>query len=78
MFPNIAATSVYVPMVSRSHPLPFQDTLQDQQVGLAQAPIQLLLLPWVPVHVRFFVCPLRVKSLHSYTAGPPLFSSLCL
>ena len=39
--------------------------LQDthQQVGLAQAPMRLLLLPWVLVHVRFCVCHLKVKSL---------------
>ena len=43
-------------------PPSFQETLQDQQVGLAQAPITLLLLP------RFawdFVSPLRVESLVS-------------
>ena len=41
--------------------LPLQDT--HQQVGLAQAPVRLLLLPWVLVHVRFCVCHLKVKSL---------------
>ena len=43
--------------------LPLQDTHQAQQVGLAQAPMILLLLPWVLVHVRFCVCHLKVKSL---------------
>ena len=63
----MAATSVYVPRVIHSCHLLLQETLQDQQVGLAQAPIKLLLLPWVPVHVRFCVCPLRVKSLFPRT-----------
>ena len=31
--------------------------------GLTQAPFKLLLLPWVPEHVGFCVCPLRVESL---------------
>ena len=46
-------TSVYVPRLSRSRapPPPLQETLQDQQVGLAQAPIKLLLLPLVLVCV---------------------------
>ena len=30
-------------------------------VGLAHAPIKLWILPWM--HVRFCMCPLRVKSL---------------
>ena len=41
--------------VSRSRLLPLQETLQDQQVDVAQAPIKLLLLPWVPVHMKFCV-----------------------
>ena len=64
--PRIAATSVCVPRVSHSCPPPtppLQETLPDQQVGLAQAPINLLLLPWVPVHMRFCVRPLRMKRL---------------
>ena len=36
-------------------PLPLQETPQGQQVALAQAPIKLLLLPWVPVHMKFCV-----------------------
>ena len=42
---------------------PPHETVQDQQVGLAQAPMRLLLLPLVPVHVRFCTIPLRVKSV---------------
>ena len=58
----MAATSVHVPRKSHSHSLPLQETLQGQQVGLAQASIKLLLFPWVPVCVGFCVRPLRVKS----------------
>ena len=53
--PNMATDSIYVPRVSYSHPLPLQATLQDQQLDLAQAPVKLLLLPWVPVHMGFCV-----------------------
>ena len=63
MFPGMSDTSVLVTRVSHSHSLPLQETLQGQQVDLAQALIKLLLLPWVLVHVRFCVSPLRVKSL---------------
>ena len=41
--------------------LPPQETLQNHQIGLAQDPIKLLLLPLVPVHVRFYVHSLRLK-----------------
>ena len=58
----MAAVSVYVSRV-RPLPPPLQETLQDQQVGLAQAPIKLLLLPWFPEPVRFCVHPLRIKFL---------------
>ena len=40
-----------------------QETLQDQQVGLAHAPMESLLLPWVLVCTRPCVCPPRVESL---------------
>ena len=43
--------------------LPLREVLQDLQVGLTQAPFKLLLLPWIPEHVRFCVGPLRVESL---------------
>lgn len=42
---------------------PLWETLQDQQVGLTQTPIKLLIFPWVPVHVRFCVFPLRFLKL---------------
>ena len=48
MFPSISTT---IP----------QEVLQDQQVGLAQASIKLLLLPWVLVRMRFCVCSLRAS-----------------
>ena len=51
------------PEWSFSHFLPLQETLQDQQVGLTQAPFRLLLLPWVLENVRFCVCPLRIESV---------------
>ena len=70
--PYVAATNVCVLRVSLSYPLPLQETLQDQQVGLAQAPIKLLLFPWILVHVRFCVCPLAVKSLF-----PPVLWASC-
>ena len=39
------------------------ETLQDQQVGLTQAPFKLLLLPWVPECVRTCVHHLGMESL---------------
>ena len=72
MLPNMSATSACVPRVSHSHPLLPQETLPDQQVGLAQAPIKLLFLLLVPVCVRFCVHCLRLKSLF-----PPILRSFC-
>ena len=51
----MAATSVYVPRVSCSCLLPFQG----HQVDLTQAPVTLLLLPWVPEYVRLLCVPIR-------------------
>ena len=65
----MSVSSVCVPSVCSSCLLPFWETLQDQQqVGLMQTPFKLLLLPWlpwVPEHVGFCMCPLRVSSSHS-------------
>ena len=66
--PNMAAASIYVPRRASATPTlptspPLPETLQDQKVGLAQAPIKLVLLPWVLVCVRFCVHPLRVNSI---------------
>lgn len=48
---------------SRSHSCapPPQETFQDHQVGLLQAPLKWLLLSSIPVPVRFCAIPLRVK-----------------
>ena len=59
----LASTSVCVPRVTSSCLLPLWETLQDQQVGLTQAPFKLLLQPWVLECVRFCVHPLRMESL---------------
>ena len=61
--PMYGWANVYVPRVSHNHPQPLQEILQDQQVGLAQAPIKLPFLSWVLEHVRFCVYSLSVKSL---------------
>lgn len=60
IFPKTDDSTIYVPRVSCNHLPPLQKTLQDHQVGLAQAPIKLLFLSWVPMHVRFCVCSSRV------------------
>ena len=60
--PLWVATSVCVPKVSGSHPTSPGDSPRPAGRS-AQAPIRLLLLPWVLVHVRFCVHPLIVKSL---------------
>ena len=59
----MAAACVHVSRVNCSYLLPLLETLQNQQVCLTQAPLKLLLLPWVLEHVRFCVHPLTVKSL---------------
>ena len=46
--PRTSAASVLVLTVSHSHPLPLQETLQRQQVGLVQSPMGSLLLPLGP------------------------------
>ena len=45
IFPRASATSVLVPTVSHNWPSSPQETLQEQQVGLAQAPVESLLFP---------------------------------
>ena len=42
-------------------PLPPKETLHDQVVGLAQAPMKSLLFPWFPVHLKPCVHPPRVE-----------------
>lgn len=63
-------TSSWIPTMNRSHPLPLE-TLQDQQVGLSKAPFKFLLLPCIPVRVRFCACPFRVASLFPTALWPP-------
>ena len=59
----MGAGSIYVPRVRSSCLLPLWEALQDQQVGLTQAPFTLLLLPQDSEHVRFCVHPLRVEPI---------------
>ena len=61
--PQMAPASVCVLRVSASCLLPLQEALQDQSVRLTQVSFKLLLLPWVPEHVRFCVHSSRVESL---------------
>ena len=70
--PDMSTTSFYDPRESHSCSLPSQETLQDQQVSLAQASMKSLLLPWVPVCIRTCVCPPRLESLF-----PPVLWSSC-
>lgn len=49
--------------------LPLQEALEDQQVGVTQAPFRLLLLPWVLEHVRLSVHPLGVESVSHSLLG---------
>ena len=57
----MSAPSIFVPKVSRSLAPLLRETLQDQQVGLAQAPVKLLLLPWVLVCMGFCLCHFKSK-----------------
>lgn len=72
---DLLDASVYVPRVSHNHiPLPCQEALLDQQAGLSQAPIKLLLVPLVPEHMRFWGCTSKVKSLFSPIFFPAIKS----
>ena len=56
VLPRTSAASVLVLTVRHSHPLPLQETLQHQQVGLVQSPMGSLLLPLAPdVHTTLCV-----------------------
>ena len=57
----MAAATVCVPRVSFSCLLPLWKTLS--VIRFHQAPFKLVLLPWVPEHVRYCVLCLRVESL---------------
>lgn len=69
----MSGPSVFLPQISHSLIALLQQTLQDQQAGLAQPPIRWQLLPWVLVYVGFCVPCLRVKSLF-----PPVLWNSCL
>ena len=58
-------------MMSHSHPLPLQESLQHQEVGLVQSPLGSLFLTLGP-DVHTTLCPLRVESLF-----PPVLSKSC-
>ena len=55
------AVPVSVLRMSSSCLLPLPEILQDQQVGLTQAPLKSLLLPWVLEQVRLCMCAVRVS-----------------
>ena len=61
--PRTTTASVFVPAVS--HTPPSQETLQYQQVGLAQTLTRSLLFSLGPSHTRPCVCPLRVEFVSS-------------
>lgn len=60
---RMAAASACEPRGSFICLLPYQEVLEDQQVGVTQAPFRLLLLPWIPEYVGYCICPLRVESV---------------
>ena len=51
VIPGSSTTSVCVPTVNHSQPLPAKETVQDQQVALSQAR-GVTAFPWVSVHVK--------------------------
>ena len=55
----MAAARVCVPRVISSYLFLLWEALQDQQVDLTRTSRTLLLLPWVPEYVRFFMHPFR-------------------
>ena len=65
-----SATSFLVSTVSHSHTLPPEETVQDEQVGLAQAPMKYLLFPRIPVHTGQCV---PSKSWVSVSPNPVVF-----
>ena len=83
VLPSSSATSVLVPAVSHSCLPPPQETLQDQQVSLAQAPVKSLLFPLGPVCTRPCGHPPRVESLfppvlwHFGNQAPLAFKAKC-
>ena len=60
----MVATSVSIHTGSPCCLLALREALQDQQVGLTQAPFKLLPLRGDLEHVRFCVRPLRAESVY--------------
>ena len=71
LLPSTSATSVLAPQWATGDPLPLQETLQDQQVGLAQASKKSLLCFGRSVHKTFCV-----SSKSGVSVSPILWSSL--
>ena len=46
-----------------------QGALQDQQVGLTEAPFKLLLMPWFLEHVRFVCSPFKSEVYFPWPSG---------
>ena len=63
--PEMASASIYVPRGNFHCLLLLQEALQDQQMGMTQAPFKLLPLPWVLEHVKFCMHSFTVESLFS-------------
>ena len=81
VLPRTSAVSVLVPMVSHSHPLPLQETLQHHQEGLVQSSLGSLLLLLgpdahttlcVPSKSGVSVSPSPVEVLQPNTASPQI------
>ena len=62
VIPWTTATNVFVPPESHSHPLPLQETLQYQQVCLAQALMRSLLFSLVPGAHEILSAPFKIMS----------------
>lgn len=60
-----------------SCPSPLRDYLQDQQMGLTQAPFKFLLQSWIPEHLRVCVYHLTVESHWLQQASCSLESEPC-
>lgn len=68
----MADTSISVPRgESQMPPASFYKTLQDQQVGLTQAPFKLLPLRWDLEQMSFCICPLRMETRFPTASSSP-------
>jgi len=65
---GVEHSQIYLPLVSMSlaelqlatSPF-FQESLQNQQLGLAQAFVKILLLPWVPLCMSILYVPFKTE-----------------